>query len=97
MISDKIASKFKSLSLIKTMGLFASELSPRMHVKGRFQREHMRASPNIAPSASSVTPRHFGLLDYRAFIVEFLSNILLGDGFVSLMKLSMKRIISSHP
>ena len=56
----------------------------------------MWESPNMVPSVSSVAPIHFGVGCYRAFIIDYPSDLFLGDEFVPLVKSSNRIIISSQ-
>ena len=63
----------------------------------RNQINSVFVSTNMAPSASSIDQFHFGLECHNTFIVDFPSDLFLGDEFVPLVKLSMIRLMLSQP
>ena len=47
----------------------------------------------MIPNALSIAPFHFEVVDYRTFIVDFPMNLITGDEFVLIAKLSIRRLI----
>ena len=48
-------------------------------------------------STASIAPFYLGAGDYRIFVVDFLKELIMGDRFVPLCKLLMRRLISCQP
>ena len=49
------------------------------------------------PRAASIAPFHLGVEDHRIFVVDFPKDLIMGEGFVPLCKLSMRRLVSCQP
>ena len=63
------------------MGIFASDSDPPTYVRGRYELKAVWASPNVPPSASNIITFQFVAGDHRDFIVDFPSDLFLGDKF----------------
>ena len=51
-------------------------------------------SLNLIPLAVSIALVNFGARDYRAFIVDFLVDLILENKFISICRMEIRRLIS---
>jgi len=51
-------------------------------------------SLNLIPLAVSIALVNFGARDYRAFIVDFLIDLILENKFISICRMEIRRLIS---
>ena len=91
----RIARLLKFIGLIETTSLFISKNPLNTFITGRFQNDVVWLTPNLAPCTSSITPFSFRVGDYRAFIVDFQLESILGDKFIPMVKPNICYLISS--
>ena len=92
--SERLAKEFKELGLVKSTSRFTSDPSPNIFITERHQIDAVWSSLNMIPSTSSITLFHFSIGDHRIIIIDFPIEFMIGDEFVLMAKLSMRRLIS---
>ena len=87
----------ESMGLIESSSQFSTDPPLPSHISGSKQIDGLWVTPNLLPSRASILPHYFGVEDHRAFILDFPSNLFLGEGFIPTARIEMRRLTSSQP
>ena len=77
---------FKSKGLIEISHLFSTETLWPLYITGSNQINSIWITANLRPSSISILPHYFYIEDYQYFVVDFLINYFIGDGFLNIIK-----------
>jgi len=80
--------------LIEASQLFNSGPPLATFAEGQHQIDGVWSSLRMHPRAASIVLFHLGVGDHRIFVVDFPKDLIMGEGFVPLCKLSMRRLVS---
>ena len=87
MINGRIKKLLSKLGMKESTSRFTdAKLPPTFH-EGSKQINAVWTSPIVMPIAASIAPFWFGVGDYRAFIIDFPINVILGKEFILICKL----------
>ena len=94
MRTGKLRRSFSKLGPIEMSQLFSSTLALATYFRGRYQIDTVWVTPNIIPSVASIVLLNFGVGNYRVFVIDFLTELILGNKFMLIYKVEMKRLIT---
>ena len=84
---------FNNFGLLEASYLFSNQTLSATFYKDHNQIDTVWVSPNIRLISVAITLINFDIRNYRAFIIDFLAIIILGDSFVPLSWVDMRRLI----